>query len=140
MRKYRVGLLTFSDGRRYQHDQLLPINRAYQRKVKEAIEGTEEATVIEGREIIWSNETARMEANRIAHESVDVVVFNYAIWCFPHLSAIAAGLVHLPILLFSNLNPSEPGLVGMLASAGAMDQLGHAYQRVWGDISPTRPC
>ncbi|MGO9314799.1 MAG: L-fucose/L-arabinose isomerase family protein [Syntrophobacteraceae bacterium] len=135
MRKYRVGLLTFSDGRRYQHEQLLPTNKRYQQRVKEAIEGTEEATVIEGQEIVWSNETARAEATRITQAGVDVVVFNYAIWCFPHLSAIAAALVPCPILLFSNLNPSEPGMVGMLASAGTMDQLGHVYDRVWGDIA-----
>jgi L-fucose/D-arabinose isomerase len=135
MRKFRVGLLTFSDGRRYQHEQLLPTNREYQRRVKEAIEGTGEAEVIEGREIVWSNRVAHVEADRIARAGVDVVVFNYAIWCFPHLSAIAAGIVQLPILLFSNLNPAEPGMVGMLAAAGAMDQLGHRYARVWGDIN-----
>ncbi|MGA2763067.1 MAG: L-fucose/L-arabinose isomerase family protein [Spirochaetia bacterium] len=135
MRKYRVGVLTFSDGRRYQHEQLLPTNREYQRRVTKAIEGTGEAEVIEGREIIWSNATARAEASRISEAGVDVVLFNYAIWCFPHLSAIAAGLVERPILLFSNLNPSEPGMVGMLAAAGVMDQLGHRYARAWGDIN-----
>ncbi len=40
MRKHRVGLLTFSDGRQYQHEQLLPVNRDYQRRVLQAIEGT----------------------------------------------------------------------------------------------------
>ena len=53
MRKYRVGVLTFSDGRKYQHEQLLPTNRDYQQRVKKAIEGTGEVEVIEGREIIW---------------------------------------------------------------------------------------
>ncbi len=90
MRKYRVELLTFSDGRGYQYEQLLPINRDYQRRVKEAIEGTGETTVIEGREIIGNNATPRVEASRIEQAGVDVVIFNYAIWCFPHLSAIAA--------------------------------------------------
>jgi len=135
MRKFRVGLLTFSDGRRYQHEQLLPTNREYQRRVKQAIEGTGEAEVIEGREIVWNNRVAHAEADRIAQAGVDVVVFNYAIWCFPHLSAIAAGIVQRPILLFSNLNPAEPGMVGMLAAAGAMDQLVYRYARVWGDIN-----
>lgn len=135
MRKYRVGVLTFSDGRRYQHEQLLPTNREYQRRVVQAIEGTGQAEVIEGREIVWNNKTAQAEAHRIAQAGVDVVVFNYAIWCFPHLSAIAAGIVQLPVLLFSNLNPGEPGMVGMLAAAGAMDQTGHCYERAWGDIS-----
>ena len=134
MRKYRVGLLTFSDGRKYQHEQLLPVNRDYQQRVKEAIEGTGEAEVTAGRQIIWNNRAANEEARRIAEAGVDVVIFNYAIWCFPHLSALAAGFASVPILLFSNLNPGEPGMVGMLAAAGAMDQLGHTYERAWGDI------
>ena len=70
MRKYRVGVLTFSDGRRYQHEQLLPTNRRYQHRVVEAIEGTGEAEVIEGREIVWNNRTAQrgaIETYRICH-------------------------------------------------------------------------
>ncbi len=135
MRKYRVGLLTFSDGRQYQHEQLLPVNRDYQRRVLQAIEGTGVVTVIEGRQIIWNNKIANEEASRLSEAGVDAVIFNYAIWCFPHLSAIAAGLVRRPMLLFSNLNPGEPGMVGMLAAAGAMDQLGLTYERAWGDIN-----
>jgi L-fucose isomerase len=39
-----------------------------------------------------------------------------------------------PFLLFSNLHPSEPGMVAMLSAAGMMDQLGATYRRMWGDI------
>jgi L-fucose/D-arabinose isomerase len=135
MRKYKVGLLTFSDGRHYQHEQLLSVNKDYQRRVRQAVEGTGEVEVTEGRQIIWNNRIAHEEASRIAGAGVDVVIFNYAIWCFPHLSAIAAGVARRPMLLFSNLNPGEPGMVGMLAAAGAMDQIGFSYERAWGDIN-----
>lgn len=134
MRKFRVGLLTFSDGREYLHRQHLETNRGYQRRVKERIEATGEAEVIDGREVVWTNETARQEAARLQQADVDMVIFNYAIWCYPNLSAIASSLVRKPILLFSNLHPSEPGMVAMLASAGTMDQLGRPCTRVWGDI------
>ncbi len=63
-----MGLMTFSDGRRYQHDQLLPTNREYHRRVKEAIEGTGEAEVVEGREIVWSNAVAQTEARVLGIE------------------------------------------------------------------------
>ena len=135
MRKFRVGLITFSDGRRYQHEQLLSTNENYQKRVKNALEASGEIEVFEGRQIVWSNVTANAEAEFIAAANPDVVVFNYAIWCFPHLSAIAARIIQKPILLFSNLNPGEPGMVGMLAAAGAMDQLGFCYARAWGDIN-----
>jgi L-fucose isomerase len=102
--------------------------------VKAEIEATGEAEVIDGRAVIWDSETARQEAERLQQDGVDLVIFNYAIWCFPHLSAIAASLLRKPILLFSNLHPSEPGMVAMLAAAGTMDQLGYQHTRIWGDI------
>lgn len=134
MRKFKVGLITFSDGRRYQHEQLLSTNKEYQERVRNALEATGEVEVVAGREIVWTNQIANAEAEFVASANPDVVVFNYAIWCFPHLSAIAARIISKPILLFSNLNPGEPGMVGMLAAAGVMDQLGLCYARAWGDI------
>ena len=40
-----------------------------------------------------------------------------------------------PYLLFSNLHPSECGMVGMLAAAGSLDQIGVKYARLWGDVA-----
>ena len=134
MRKFRVGLLTFSDGREYLHKAHLATNLRYQNRVKTEIEATGEAQVIDGQAVVWDSVTARQEAGRLQQSGVDLVIFNYAIWCYPHLSAIAATLLQKPILLFSNLHPSEPGMVAMLAAAGTMDQLGHRHTRVWGDI------
>jgi L-fucose isomerase len=47
---------------------------------------------------------------------------------------VATAFAPGPYLLFCNVNPSEPGMVGMLAAAGTMDQLGRPYTRVWGAI------
>ncbi len=134
MRKYRVGILTFSDGRDYLHKRHLELNSGYQRRLAEALEKTGIVEVVEGRHIIGDPRTAVAEGKYLRESAVDMTIFNYAIWCYPHLSAIAAGFAPGPILLFSNLHPSEPGMVAMLASAGTMDQLGHPYARQWGDI------
>jgi L-fucose isomerase len=134
MRKYCVGLLTFSDGREYLHRAHFETNMRYQKKVKAEIEATGEADVVGGQTIIWDSQTARQEAQRLRQANVDLVIFNYAIWCYPHLSAIAASFLGKPIILFSNLHPSEPGMVAMLAAAGTMDQLGYRHTRIWGDI------
>ncbi len=129
----KVGVLTFSDGREYIHRDLLPVTTRYQQRLTEALraEGLE---VVPGEEIVWTPDTARREAQRLARAGVDFTIFNYAIWAFPHLSAIATNFAPGPYLLFCNLHPSEPGMVGMLAAAGTMDQLGHMYTRIWGDI------
>lgn len=130
----RVGILTFSDGRRYIHQELEPLNWSYQRKLAAALEATGEVEVIQATEVVWNNETANQQARRLAEAGCHMTILNYAIWCFPHLSALATRFAPGPYLLFGNLHPSEPGMVGMLAAAGALDQLGERYTRVWGDI------
>ena len=135
MKKTKVGILTFSDGRDYIHKSLEDLNWRYQRKLAEALEATGEVEVVQADEIVWNNETANRQGARLAASGCDLTILNYAIWCFPHLSALATRFAPGPYLLFGNLHPSEPGMVGMLAAAGAMDQLGERYSRVWGDIA-----
>ncbi|MHB8627029.1 MAG: L-fucose/L-arabinose isomerase family protein [Aggregatilineales bacterium] len=132
--KRKVGILTFSDGRKYIHDDLLEVNQRYQNQLAEALEATGEVEVVAGQEIIWTPEIAQREGQRLAQAGVQLTIFNYAIWTFPHLAGIATRFAPRPYLLFCNLNPSEPGMVAMLANAGMMDQLGIPYRRIWGDI------
>ena len=119
MKKFRVGILTFSDGRKYIHDELLETNWRYQSRMAHALEATGIVEVVEGTEIIWTPGIARREAERLAHSDVDMTIFNYAIWAFPHLTGIASRFAPGPYLLFSNLHPSEPGMVAMLAAGRA---------------------
>lgn len=134
MQKAKIGILTFSDGRKYIHEDLLETNLRYQARLKQALEATGEVEVVAGTEIIWTPKIARREGQRLAAEGVSLTIFNYAIWAFPHLTGVAAQFAPGPFLLFSNLHPSEPGMVAMLAAAGMMDQLGATYKRLWGDI------
>jgi len=134
IRKVKVGILTFSDGRKYVHDTLVELNQSYQDRLARALEATGQVEVVAGQQIIWTPEGARVEGRRLQESGVDMTILNYAIWAFPHLSAIATTFAPSPYLLFCNLHPSEPGMVAMLSSAGTMDQLGLTYTRVWGDI------
>src|ERR1022692_3728345 len=110
MDKLKVGILTFSDGREYIHNDLLPVNEAYQDSLARTLEGTGQVEVVPGREIIWKQRLAQTEARRLAATGCDLTILNYAIWCFPHLSAIATAFAPGPYLLFCNLHPSEPGM------------------------------
>jgi L-fucose/D-arabinose isomerase len=135
MEKIKVGIMTFSDGRKYIHEELLETNRRYQQGLARALEATGEAEAVQAREVIWNPRLAGEEARRLAKEGCELTIFNYAIWAFPHLSAVATNFAPGPYLLFCNLHPSEPGMVAMLATAGTMDQLDKTYTRVWGDIN-----
>lgn len=134
MNKIKVGLLTMSDGRTYLHEAYEEMNFRYQHRIAEVLEKTGQFEVIEGRRIINSNEAAKEEGRYLAERGAEVTVFNYSIWCYPQYSAVAQNFAPAPYLLFSNLHPSECGMVGMLAAAGTFDQLGIKHKRLWGDI------
>ena len=134
MRKIKVGVLTFSDGRKYIHDSLVPLNRKYQDALVSALEATGAVEVVAGREIIGDHRTAQAEGRRLVESGCDLTICNYAIWCYPHLTAVATAFAPGPFLLFCNVHPSEPGMVGMLAAAGTLAQLDRPHPRVGGKI------
>jgi L-fucose isomerase len=63
----------------------------------------------------------------------DLTLINYPVWAFPHFSMLFADQVGGPLALFSNIDPVYPGMVGMLAAGGGLDQIGRRHSRVWGD-------
>ncbi|MFL5704131.1 MAG: L-fucose/L-arabinose isomerase family protein, partial [Ktedonobacteraceae bacterium] len=129
----KIGLLTFSDGRTFVAQEIDAFNRNAQDRLRLRLE-RDGYSVVAGEEIICTNEQAVREAKRLAAAGCDCTIFNFAVWVFPNLPALASRFVPGPLLLFSNIEPKYPGLVGMLASAGALNQAGTAYARVYGDI------
>jgi len=49
MRKRKVGILTFSDGRESVHREVEPINKEFQDRLAEALRATGEVELVEGR-------------------------------------------------------------------------------------------
>jgi L-fucose isomerase len=130
----KIGLLTFSDGREFVQRDLTAMNQGFESRLRERLvaDGHE---VVCGEEIVWTSELAQREARRLTASGCEATIFNYAVWAFPHFTAIASQFAPGPILAFSNVNPGSPGLVAMLAAAGALDQLGVDFSRAWGDIA-----
>ena len=129
----KIGILTFSDGRAFVAREVDELNRRSQSRLQRRLEMDGYKTVA-SEEIICTNEQAVTEARKLAAGGCDCTIFNFSVWVFPHLPALASRFAPGPLLLFSNINPRYPGLVGMLASAGALNQVGTAYARVYGDI------
>ncbi len=134
MNRRRVGILTFSDGRESVHKEVEPVNLEFQSRLAEVLQATGEVEPVVGREVVWNAELARNEASRLTQEGCEATIFNFAVWSFPHLVAIASRFAPGPFFLFSNINPQYPGMVGMLAAAGALDQIGVFHGRLSGDI------
>ncbi|NUR84036.1 MAG: L-fucose/L-arabinose isomerase family protein [Nonomuraea sp.] len=130
----RIGLLSMSDGRDFvAHDLVDHINTATN-GLADALrkEGHE---VIVAPEIVWTNDLATSQARWLADQRPDLTIFNYAVWAFPHFTMLAAEATRGPLLLMANIDPVQPGMVGMLAGGGGLNQLGRVHSRAWGDIA-----
>lgn len=129
----RIGILTFSDGRDFVHQGVAPFALDVEGRIAAACEGFG-AEVVRGTEPITSNEMAVREGRRMATYRPDLTVFNYPVWAWPHFSVHAARATIGPLLLFSNIDPTYPGMVGMLAAGGSLDQIGRSHERLWGEV------
>lgn len=130
----RIGLLTMSDGR----DFVAPDLQDFCRRSEDAVAAvlTEAGhVVVRAQEIVWTNQVATTEARRVADSRPDLTVFNYPVWAFPHFTMLAAAATPGPLMLLANIDPQYPGMVGMLAGGGGLDQIGRVHTRAWGDVS-----
>jgi len=134
MTKRKIGILTFSDGRKFAHDLQYDMNKGFQDKLVKALEATGEIECLPC-EIVWTPELSRAEGKKLAAAGVEATILNFAIWAFPHLPVIATEFAPGPFLCLSNVNPQAPGLVAMLAAAGSLNQIGVFHGRVSGDAA-----
>lgn len=134
MTKIKVGILSFSDGRADVHTQVKGVCQQFQDALCQELARTEIVEPIVAEDIIWTSEDAISQSKRLVSLGCELTIFNFAVWSFPHLSVIAAQFAPKPILLFANINPQYPGMVAMLASGGALDQIGIFHGRIFGDI------
>jgi L-fucose isomerase len=123
-----------SDGREGVHRDIEKFALGIEERIASALEESGHE-VVHANGPVWTNALATREARRVADERPELTVFNYPVWAFPHFTMLAAKETPGPLLLFSSIDPGQPGMVGMLAAAGALDQIGRVYGRAWGEIS-----
>ncbi|HWP31791.1 MAG TPA: hypothetical protein VNK96_08755 [Fimbriimonadales bacterium] len=132
----KVGVITFTDGRKRAADILEKQCFEFQRKVADWLrrEGHE---VVEGEFISWNYLTARQNAARMIEQKCDGVIFNFCVWAFPDFAAQVARDLHaanIPICFLGNINPGFPGWVAFFAAAGSLDEFNVPFGRVLGDL------
>lgn len=129
-----IGLVTVSDGRAEVHRELAEFCRSVQADVERTLTSRGHS-VVRAKELVGTNELAVREARYLATHRPDLTVVNIPIWAFPHFTMLISQEVPGPLTLFSNVDPQYPGMVGMLAASGALEQVGRPHQRTWGDVS-----
>jgi L-fucose isomerase len=133
MKKRKVGIITFSDGRDFVHEETLEMNKKFEDRLVKALERTNEIEVVRASDIVNKPSKAKKAGKEMMKAEVEMTIFNYSIWCWPHLSVIASLYAPGPYLIYGQINPKYPGMVGMLAAAGALEQIGIFPERVWGE-------
>jgi L-fucose/D-arabinose isomerase len=128
-----IAVMTVSDGRDYVHDEIESMGLAVQARIVSALEGLGH-TVHTAVGDIHSNASAVNIARELAGYRPDLTIINIPVWAFPHFTMLAVRETPGAVTLFSNIDPQFPGMVGMLAAAGGLDQIGRCHERAWGDV------
>src|SRR5579875_1712580 len=128
-----VALMTVSDGREYVHREIASFESSVEARIAQALERLGNQ-IITASSAAYSNESAVSISRELAAQNPDLTIINIQVWAFPHFTMLAVKQAHGPVALFSNIDPSYPGMVGMLAAGGGLDQIGRTHERVWGDV------
>ncbi|MBK0870877.1 MULTISPECIES: L-fucose/L-arabinose isomerase family protein [unclassified Saccharopolyspora] len=127
----RIGVVGISDGRDHVHARNAEFIQTKQDALVRSLQSAGHE-VVAGRSLVATNVQASSVAREVAAADVDVTVFYYTVWAFPHFTMLAADATRSPLVLVASTDPTEPGLVGMLAAGGALDQIGRKHTRAWG--------
>jgi L-fucose isomerase len=130
----RIAVMSVSDGRPSVHRDLDEFVRGAEGRVAGALRSRGH-DVLAAEEPVRTNELAVATGRRLADARPDLTLVNIPVWAFPHFTVLAARETPGPLALFSNVDPKYPGMVGMLAAGGALDQLGRVHERAWGDVA-----
>jgi len=145
--KAKIGILDFNDEREHVLQGTFENAQGLKKNVVETLEKTGEMDIIDPSEsftrfdkMVWRPEIARRQARMLARAGIDGVIFHYSVWASPRLARLAAQILirenkkknkSTPIVVLTNLAPEQPGMVGGMAAAGGLDQLGIPNFRIW---------
>lgn len=132
----KIGILSFSDGRAFVHKDLVKMLKGFEDRIVKRLRAAGHDVVTAKQ--VWTNTLAVSESKKLAKAGCECTIFNYAVWCFPHFTALASRFAPGPLLAFGCINPKFPGMVGLLAGVGGLNQLGVRYDRVFGEIEDAK--
>lgn len=130
----RLGLISFSDGRERVHQDILPDINQHENKIASILEDAADIEVHRAEEVVHSHQSARQAARRLSALHLDGVIFNIPVFAFPNYIVITTQLLGVPYLLLTPHDARYPGLTGLLAAGGALNQIDTPHERLWLDL------
>jgi L-fucose isomerase len=129
----RIGLLSISDGRDFVAREVEEFVGAAEKRLAAALRSAGHE-VVAAPAAVSTNEQAVVFARELDDARPDLTILHYAVWAFPHFTMLAADATRSPLLLYGSIDPVQPGMVGMLAAGGALDQIDRTHWRAWGEV------
>ena len=96
---FRVGVLSFSDGRPRVHETLRDAVKRNETRLAEAIGKDPLLMAIPASEIVHSILQAKSTASEMRAAGIEAAVFNVPVFAFPNYSLMAARLLDMPVIL-----------------------------------------
>ncbi len=142
MRSTSIGLVMLNDEREHVYKQNNEVNRQvlddWSRIIKSKLKNVDGTApeVITGSEIITGTRSAQKVGEELSRKNVKQVVMCYNVWNFPFLVWPFLNSLgkEVPVLSLSNNNGEYPGNVGLLATDGALRQVGKRTHRIVGEM------
>jgi len=147
IKKAKIGFLDFNDERKHVLEETFEDAQRLKKNVVVALEKTEKIEIVDPAasfsgfdKMVWRVEVARKQAKILAETDIDGVILHYSLWASPRLARMAVQILirenkkrnkSVPLLVLTNLAPEQPGMVGGMAAAGGLDQLGIPNLRIW---------
>jgi len=143
MRTTPIGIVMFCDEREHVYMQYksecLEVLHQWAKIIQEGIKNIDGSSphVVVGSDLITSIRTARKVGEEIAAAKCKQIILCFYVWNFPFFVWPFLNTVgrHKPILCLSNNRGKFPGNVGLLATDGALRQVGVRTHRIIGDIN-----
>lgn len=129
----RIEILSLPDGRDYGHSDVRALIDAATTTLADALRWAGHEVLVAPAPV-WTSRWVTGQARWLADRRVGVTVFHDAVWVFPHSTVLAAEAAD-GLLLLANIDPQYPGVVGMVAGGGALDQIGRLHTRAWGEVT-----
>jgi L-fucose isomerase len=138
MKAAKIGVITFGDPRPYTWENYFKAKtlREHQ-ELTDTLSATDLDVVFFG-DVVRTKEEAKRQADELLAKKIETILLHIPTWTFADLVVVAARRINLPCIVYTNNRSDTTGTVGMLASAGALDQVNIKHCRIRGDIKDVK--
>jgi len=143
MKTSKIGMIMLGDGRedlsKVTNDKNWIVLGKWKQIIEDRLKNIDDShpEVVVGSKIITSIQIAKEIGNELVEKNCNIIIVCYNVWNFPFFIWPFINTLgrNKPLLSLSNNNGEYPGNVGLLATDGALRQIGMRTHRIIGDIN-----